>query len=263
MTGALAALAAANVARHAELDWRAQNDALSASRRLVARHAGPGGLPLGPLLAAAVPAVDALRSQTARAAMLLLQEAFLALGPGADGLAEAAVGALLRRAGELGVAGRPGWLAGAADAALAAAVCSLSEARVAGALLSGAGQRSAGARAKAAMHLDGCLAGARGARLAAHPGALSQALGRKRVCNEDILGCMLERLAAAAAGFLEEGSADARAAGRRLIWRLARLAGGREGFARLLARAPGGPERTRRAIESLDACMGPEGLMSL
>ena len=39
------------------------------------------------------------------------------------------MGALLRRAGELGVALRPRWLAGAADAALAAAVCSLSEAR--------------------------------------------------------------------------------------------------------------------------------------
>ena len=58
-----------------------------------------------------------------------MQEAFHALGPSVDGLAEAAVGALLRRAGELGVAGRPGWLAGAADAALAAAVCSLSEVR--------------------------------------------------------------------------------------------------------------------------------------
>ena len=48
-------------------------DALAAVRRLVAFHAGPGGPPLGPLLAAAVPAVDALRSQTARSAMLLLQ----------------------------------------------------------------------------------------------------------------------------------------------------------------------------------------------
>lgn len=146
------------------------------------------------------------------------------------------MGALLRRAGELGVALRPGWLAGAADAALAAAVVSLSEARprsdfcnqpshtfailckqgcmpsyrtcpasdgsaeqrlwtcfgnspslmgvqcdcadapasvqvrVANALLGGAGQRSAGARAKAAMHLDGCMAGARAARLATSPG---------------------------------------------------------------------------------------------
>lgn len=72
---------------------------------------------------------------------------------------------------------------------------------------------------------------------------------------------MLERLAAAAAGFLEEGSADARAAGRRLIWRLARAAGGAEGLARLLARAPGGAERRRLALEALDAALTPEGLL--
>ena len=70
---------------------------------------------------------------------------------------------------------------------------------------------------------------------------------------------MLERLAAAAAGLLEEGSADARAAGRRLIWRLARLAGGHEGFARLLARTPADAERKRRALEALDAALIPEG----
>lgn len=60
---------------HMRRKWRAcfGADALAAARRLVAFHAGPGGPPLGPLLAAAVPAVDALRSQTARSAMLLLQ----------------------------------------------------------------------------------------------------------------------------------------------------------------------------------------------
>lgn len=50
-----------------------QSAALGRARRLVAHHAGPDGPPLGALLAAAVPAVEALRSQTARAAMLLLQ----------------------------------------------------------------------------------------------------------------------------------------------------------------------------------------------
>ena len=58
---------------HGRNDERAFADALAAARRLVARHVGPGGPPLGPLMAAAVPAVDALRSQTARSAMLLLQ----------------------------------------------------------------------------------------------------------------------------------------------------------------------------------------------
>lgn len=72
---------------------------------------------------------------------------------------------------------------------------------------------------------------------------------------------MLERLAAAAAGLLEEGSADARAAGRRLIWRLARLAGGHEGLARLLARAPCEAERKRRALEVLDAALDAEGFL--
>ena len=72
---------------------------------------------------------------------------------------------------------------------------------------------------------------------------------------------MLERLAAAAAGFLEEGSADTRAAGRRMIWRLAAAAGGAEGLARLLARAPGGAERRRLALEALGAALTPEGLL--
>lgn len=73
---------------------------------------------------------------------------------------------------------------------------------------------------------------------------------------------MLERLAAAAAGFLEEGSPDARAAGRRLIWRLAAAAGGAEGLARLLARAPGGAERRRLALETLETLnLTPEGLL--
>lgn len=50
------------------------------------------------------------------------------------------MGALLRRAGELGVAGRTGWLVAGADAALAAAVGHLSEGRMAGALLAHAAQ---------------------------------------------------------------------------------------------------------------------------
>jgi len=77
--GALAALCAANAAAHRELDWRAQNGALAAARRLLRHHAQGGGFQAAPLLAAAVPAVDALRSQTARAAMLLLQARAAAL----------------------------------------------------------------------------------------------------------------------------------------------------------------------------------------
>ncbi len=70
---------------------------------------------------------------------------------------------------------------------------------------------------QAAMHLDACCAGARGERLAAAPG-------------------MPERLAAAAAALLEEGAPGARAHGRRLVVRLARLAGEREARARRRAR---------------------------
>lgn len=92
------------------------------------------------------------------------------------------------------------------------------------------------------MHLDALLGGAHGERLAVHAG-------------------MLERVAAAAAALLEEGSPDARAHGRRLIWRLAGLAGGREGFVRLVARVPSA-ERQRRALEALDACRSKSGLGS-
>ncbi len=77
------------------------------------------------------------------------QEAFCALGAGADSVAEAAIAALLRRSGELGVAGRAGWLVRVADGALAAAVGRLSEGRVAAALLAQTAQRGAGVRAKA------------------------------------------------------------------------------------------------------------------
>lgn len=71
---------------------------------------------------------------------------------------------LLRRAGASSVAGRDNFLAVEADAALAALVAQAGEARAAAALLAALSSKSPNVRAKAAMHLDACLA-QHGARL--------------------------------------------------------------------------------------------------
>lgn len=68
---------AANAADRKELDWQAQNDALNDCRRLVKHHPAAVCPSLAELVAATLPAIDALRSFTAKIALVLYQVSVL------------------------------------------------------------------------------------------------------------------------------------------------------------------------------------------
>lgn len=70
---------AANAADRKELDWQAQNDALNDCRRLVKHHPAAVCPALAELVAATLPAIDALRSFTAKIALVLYQASVLTL----------------------------------------------------------------------------------------------------------------------------------------------------------------------------------------
>ena len=103
----LAKLQACNAAARKELDWVCQTEALVDARRLVAHHpeALATGAALHELVTAAAPAVEQLRSCTARGALQLLGEMFAALGPRMDRELEEVVPALIKKAGEVSTAG--------------------------------------------------------------------------------------------------------------------------------------------------------------
>jgi hypothetical protein len=109
------------------------------------------------------------------------------------------------------------------------------------ALLASAGHRNPSVRAKIGQHLDACVH--------RDAGALGSAPG------------LPERLFALAAGFLEEGSPEARAAGRRIVWTLQRSVLRREQYAALLGKLPSAGLRRKveeaRCSESLHclACL--------
>lgn len=70
---------AANAADRKELDWQAQNDALNDCRRLIKHHPAAVCPALAELVAATLPAIDALRSFTAKIALVLYQASVLTL----------------------------------------------------------------------------------------------------------------------------------------------------------------------------------------
>lgn len=210
MARAVAALEAANAAGRRDLDWAKQQGALEQCTALVRDHPDVVAPHVKGLVLATVPAVGALRSQTARHALALLQ-ALLSVFPKAmEAEAEAAVGALLRRAGEGGPGQRESFLCKEADAVLET-LCSGAQAagaaKAAAALLGYANHKHAGVRGRVAVHLV-ALAGGKGVAAVA-PGQVMQA-----------------RLLAAGVLFAEEGAADTRRAGRALLQMLGQHVGG-------------------------------------
>lgn len=195
---------------------------------------------------AALPALGALRSATARLAAALCHEALLLPAPHhpssrppprplLDADAPAIVAALLP------LALRDAFLSRDADAALAAACMAggLSPARAAAALLSpaGVGSHAPAVRAKAALHLDALVTvwscGGRG-------GGGPLFLGDKQ---------LQARLFAAAAALCADASAEARAHGRRLLCAVAGGAGGS-------GATPSSAQQQRRLL----AALRPEAL---
>jgi len=158
----LTKLQQSNTAARKELDWVGQTAALSDARRLVAHH--PDALTpaaLHDLVTAATPAIDQLRSCTARGAMQLFGEMFAALGARCDRELDEIVPLLIKKAGEVSTAGRDNFLGQEADRALASMTHSCSEHRALAALLGSTGARATAARAKVAAHLDALLEGGR------------------------------------------------------------------------------------------------------
>ncbi|KAK9817952.1 hypothetical protein WJX72_004805 [[Myrmecia] bisecta] len=204
MQSVLQVLSQANVAKRKELDWQAQNEALLNARRLVKHHPSCVQAQLHTFVLTVVPSVEALRSITSKNCMMLLQEMFLFMGRALDGELEHVVPTLAKKAGEVSNAGRDTFLACEADKTLAEMVESLSEAKVANALINMTTHKSMHVRAKVASHLDACMQGHHGQRLLANP-------------------ALLEKVFRTAAGFLEEGSLDTRTFGKRIIWEVKHL----------------------------------------
>ena len=136
----------------------------SPSRRLIQHHASVIQPQLHALVLAAVPAIEALRSLTAKTAIILFEELFCSLGRSADPEVDTIVPCLLKRSGEQSVAGRDNFMSQMADSALQAMAESVSEPRAALALLANIGHKNAPVRAKVACHLD-CLLDRRGANM--------------------------------------------------------------------------------------------------
>ncbi|KAK9862500.1 hypothetical protein WJX84_010810 [Apatococcus fuscideae] len=222
LDGVLQGLQRANVAKRKDLDWQAQTQDLNRARCLVKHHPRLVQPQLHALVLAAAPALEALRSTTAKSAMMLFSEIFELFGRAADAEAEHIVPLLAKKAGEVSVAGRENFLATEAEAALATMVENLSETRVATALLGSIGAKSPHVRAKLASHMDAIVQGDHGLRL------LSSMT-------------VLEKLFQAAAGFLEEGSQETRTHGKRILCIVRQLTSSisYDEFRRLVARLPG------------------------
>ncbi|WIA17459.1 hypothetical protein OEZ85_014304 [Tetradesmus obliquus] len=226
-----------NTAARKELDWQGQLDALTDARRLTAHHAEVVMAASHELVLAVLPAVEELRSTTARVALQLLQELPAVLGRSLERELEDIVPVLLKKAGELSTAGRDNFLAAEADKALSAILAAASEARALSALLaSGVSHKSPHVRCRAAAHLDEVAAAGQGL----------EALLRGNNWS------LLDRVFKAAAVFLQEGSLDTRTYGKRLLWAVkAALHGSRSDLDRLVTGVT--PDASqRRVVEVLD-----------
>eukprot|EP00891_Asterochloris_glomerata_P001321 jgi/Astpho2/1321/e_gw1.00024.62.1_t len=239
LQGVLQQLGEANVAKRKELDWQAQNQALNDLRRLVRHHSQVLLPAMHAMVIAALPAIDALRSITAKFAMALFQELFQTLGRASESELEHIVPMLAKKAGEVSNAGRDTFLAADADRTLAVLVECCSEGRVAAALLGCVAHKSPQTRAKVAAHLDSACY---------QPSNVT-------ACASAACPGLLEKVFKAATSFLEEGSLDTRTYGKRLIWAVRGLVSGEE-LKRLAARA--GPDRKQRKVwEVLDSAGPP------
>eukprot|EP00775_Hariotina_reticulata_P004304 gene4304-4556_t len=230
-----------NTAARKELDWQGQLEALMDARRLAAHHVEVLRTAAHELVLAALPAVEELRSTTARVALQLFQELPLVLGRSLEREVDELVPVLLKKAGELSTAGRDNFLAAEADKALSALCSAVGEGRATSALIAaGIGHKSPHVRCRAAAHLDEIAAG----------GAGLEGLVRSN-------WTILDKLFKAAAAFLQEGSLDSRTYGKRLLWAVkVALRGSRVDLERLLAGVA--PEaQQRRVVEVLEALTAP------
>ncbi|KAG1676614.1 hypothetical protein FOA52_008743 [Chlamydomonas sp. UWO 241] len=231
----LATLVTANNTGRKELDWQGQYEALNDVRRLTKYHPDLIRGNLHEIVVALAPALDALRSQTSRNAMVLLQEMFVTVGRALDRELEEVIPILLKRASEVSTAGRENFLTTEADKTLADMARCVSEVRAVSALISNAGHKNPVLRQKVASNLDSVV-----------EGGVSVGL-------QGSWGC-LEKLLKATSGFLNEGALETRTHGKRIVWSL-KQGIGRAEFERLVATLP--PANQQKVIDILDSMNGP------
>ncbi|KAG1675172.1 hypothetical protein FOA52_003395 [Chlamydomonas sp. UWO 241] len=109
---AVAAMDAANEAGHTEVDWGAQQHALNIVRCVMKHHPKLMSLPgqLTIIVNVAVPAIDALRSTTAKIAMMLFQEMLRQFGHKMSNELDIIAPRFCRRASEKSTTGRKSFL---------------------------------------------------------------------------------------------------------------------------------------------------------
>lgn len=235
MRTVLQELISANAADRKELDWLAQYEALVLARRLITHHAATLQRDLHALVVALTPAIDGLRSLTAKTAMILVEEMAASLGRGLDAELDALIPVLLKRAGEQSTAGRENFICQVADQALMCIADSCGEGKVSSTLLASMGHKNGAVRCKVALHVDYLLE-RRGASL----------LGGGR---PDVL----DKLVSSVAILLDEGSLETRTFAKRILWSLRRL--GEDPFERSLRRLTETKSRQVRAV--FDGQSGP------
>lgn len=232
-------LVSCNNADRKELDWMGQTDALNTCRRVVKHNIEClRGSILHEVVVAAGPALEALRSSTAKTAMALFQEMFMVLGKWMDKELDDLVPPLVKKAGEVSNAGRENFLTSEADRTLSEMVHRVSECRAVTALLACSTHKGPYVRARVAFHLDELLEETK-----AHPALLSNS-------------SVMEKLFKTAAIFLEEGSLETRTYGKRIIWQVKQIMGTKGDFDRLVGLLR--PEALqKKVLEVVEGANGP------
>lgn len=238
LRASLTVMQAANTADRKQLDWQGQNEALNNCRRLIKHHPTVVAPAIAEVVAATVPAIDALRSLTAKTALVLYQELFSQLGRTADHHLGTIVPMLLKRAAEVSIAGRENFLTLEARSALVEMCHNVSGPRAMTALMSGARHKAPNVRACAAQHLDLMV------ELAC------KGLGAWAAPTSN--WGFLERLLATAVGLLDEGALETRIHGKRVIWNLKQLLGPDE-IASLVAQQQLQPMAQKKLQELVDS----------
>ncbi len=214
LTTIITTLDTANAAGRKDLNWAAQQRALETALTMVEQQSTAVKPMLHALVLALAPAVDALRSQTARRALQLLT-ALLRMHPRhVEKEVEVFLPGVLRRAGEGATRGRETFLAGEADTVLCVlrdnAVHNGGCVRVMTALLGYAGHKNAAIR--------GCVAG--------HVAIMAEEGGVQALLAGGGAGhAVLTKLVATGVAFAEEGSADTRRDGKRVLVAVKRVVG--------------------------------------
>jgi len=205
-------LTAANNSKRKELDWMSQYYAITDARRLAVHHREVFAGNLKDFCRAALPAVDELRSLTAKNALMLWQEMLHFLGRQLDPEVERICPVLAKRAGDVSQAGRETFLAQEAGRALQEMLTNCSESRTSTALAACSGHSSKYVRAKVAAAIDSLL------RNSKTPPSVTT----------------IERCFNCAVAFVEDQAPEARTYGKRILWAIYSRSPG--DFAQLLAK---------------------------